>query len=325
MNHVLVLALVVAGIYRPPVVYVIFATELLALLAIDHRRLQKGFAAALVVWWRRVRGFYFGLDRLPLTCAARNSPVAFPAPAAQFHALRRILLAAAALVIGGFAVCGLAAVGQIFQQWDAVVSWNRWAIDWAANQLPRATGLYPQLLPANLSLSYVFQGSSEIWIFAKAYQFLFCLMMLLAMLDLARVEGRFGYVPGVVITYLLLVALLRFRMLSSGYADVPLAFFTLAAVYALALARNIASVHKPPALARNTDPEARNKLLIVGALLAAGAVLTKQTGLYIAATYPILAWRFVLRRQPVGGAELFASAFMHVCDDGNPRSALVHR
>ncbi len=147
-------------------------------------------------------------------------------------------VAAAVLVIGGFALSGIAQVGQIFQQWDAVVSWNRWAVDWAANRLPYATSFYPQLLPTNLSLSYVFMQSSEVWIFAKAFQFLFCLLLLLAMLDLARIEGKFGYVPGVVITYGLLVALLRFRMLSSGYADVPLAFFALASVYVLMLARS---------------------------------------------------------------------------------------
>ena len=32
--------------------------------------------------------------------------------------------------------------------------------------------------------------SSEIWIFAKSFQFLFCLLLLgMAMLDLARIEG----------------------------------------------------------------------------------------------------------------------------------------
>ena len=137
------------------------------------------------------------------------------------------------MVIGGFALAGIAEIGQIFQQWDAVVSWNRWAVDWAANRLPYATSIYPQLLPTNISLTYVFMQGSEVWIFAKAFQFLFCLALLAAMLDLARVEGQFGYVPGVVITYGLLVAVLRYRMLSSGYADVPLAFFAFTAVYTL--------------------------------------------------------------------------------------------
>ena len=130
------------------------------------------------------------------------------------------------VVIGGFAsLRHRAELGQIFQQWDAVVSWNRWAVDWAAGRLPFATSIYPQLLPTNISLSYLFLQSSDVWIFAKSFQFLFCLLLLLATLDMARIEGRFGYVPAVAITYGLLVAILRFRMLSSGYADVPLAFF----------------------------------------------------------------------------------------------------
>ena len=138
------------------------------------------------------------------------------------------------------------------------------------------------MLPTNLSLSYVFLQSSEVWIFAKSFQFLFGLLLLLAMLDMARIEGRFGYVPAVLITYGLLVALLRFRMLSSGYADVPLAFFATATIYALMLARD------------TTDLPQRAKCLLLGAMLAAGTALTKQTGLYIAMIYPLLAWRFVL-------------------------------
>ena len=164
----------------------------------------------------------------------------------------------------------MAQVGQIFQQWDAVVSWNRWAIDWAANRLPSGTGLYPQLLPANVSLTYVFMQTSDVWIFAKAFQFLFCLMLLLAMLDAARATGNFGFVPGVLITYGLLVAVLRFRMIGSGYADMPLAFFSFAAVYALLLANHAEGA------------QMRRRYLMVGAVLAAGAALTKQTGLYIA-------------------------------------------
>ena len=65
----------------------------------------------------------------------------------QLSPLRRVLWAAAMVVIAGFALASLAQFGQIFQQWDAVISWNRWAIDWSANRLPTFTSLYPQLLP----------------------------------------------------------------------------------------------------------------------------------------------------------------------------------
>ena len=188
------------------------------------------------------------------------------------------MIAAAMGIACGFAAAGLAEFGRIFQQWDAVVSWNRWAVEWAGNRLPQLTSYYPQLLPANISLSYVFMRTSDVWIFAKATQFLFCLMLLLAMLDAARRSGNFGLLLGVVITYGLLVALLRYRMLSSGYADAPLAFFAWMSVYAL-LRADLAE-----------DASQRLKWLAIGALFAAGAALTKQLGLYVAAVYPLLAW-----------------------------------
>jgi hypothetical protein len=268
INHCLVAGLVILGIYRPGVIYAVFAVELVLLSALERRRLRVGLARAARGCRQRLLGFFRAVEN--------SDPIAR-------SALGRAIEVAAVLVIGGFAMTCVAQAGQIFQQWDAVVSWNRWAVDWAANRLPYATSIYPQLLPTNLSLTYVFMQSSEVWVFAKSFQFLFCLMLLLAMLDLARIQGQFGYVAGVVITYGLLVALLRFRMLSSGYADMPLAFFALAPAYVLMLAR------------RTKDTAERARYLIAGALLAAGAALTKQTGLYIAAVYPLLAWQFVLR------------------------------
>jgi hypothetical protein len=267
INHFLVAGLVVLRVYRPGVIYAVFAAELALLLAWDGHWLRLGLADTLAAGRRRLRDFLREIEA---------------ADAAKFSFLRRWLVLASVLVIGCFAMTGLAQVGQIFQQWDAVVSWNRWAVDWAANRLPYATSIYPQLLPTNLSLSYVFMQSSEVWIFAKSFQFLFCLMLLATMLDMARVESRFGYVPGVIVTYCLLVALLRFRMLSSGYADLPLAFLAVASIYVLLLAE------------KSGDAALRNRFLILGALLAVGAALTKQNGLYVAAIYPLLAWRFVL-------------------------------
>ncbi len=333
INHVLVAGLALLKIYRPPVLYAVFAAELVLLLAMDGRRLKMGLSEAARAWWGRLRGFFRAIESAPavagameyesgsghttlhLKTAKTRRKVAFRSAKAALLSrserrlwsfqielgLRRAILAAAMLVIGGFALSGIAAVGQIFQQWDAVVSWNRWAVDWAANRLPYATSIYPQLMPTNFSLSYVFMQSSEVWIFAKSFQFLFCLMLLVAMLDLARIEGSFGFVPGVVITYCLLVALLRFRMLSSGYADVPLAFFALAPIYVLLLARSASESQK------------RGKLLFFGAVLAAGAALTKQTGLYIAAFYPLLAWRFVLRCGGPGRLRKHLPALLGMC------------
>jgi len=149
-------------------------------LAVDGHWLRIGLAEAVAALRLRWRAFFEEIE---------NSD------AIAGSTLGRALVVTALLVIGGFALACIAQVGQIFQQWDAVVSWNRWAVDWAANRLPYATSIYPQLLPTNLSLSYVFMQSSEVWVFAKAFQFLFCLMLLLAMLDLARIKGQLAMCP----------------------------------------------------------------------------------------------------------------------------------
>ena len=335
INHFLVAGFVLLGVYRPGVVYAVFAAELALLLLMDGQRLKTGLAELIGAWRRQAGEFLHELEHAdtsatvgctertagdiegcaeswtPENISCRIAPVhvthhgtgisAIHSPPGEAVWLRRSLVAAAALVIGGFALTGIAQTGEIFQQWDAVVSWNRWAVDWAAGRLPFATSIYPQLLPTNMSLTYVFMQSSAVWIFAKAFQFLFCLMLLLALLDMARVQGKFGYVPGVVITYGLLVALLRFRMLSSGYADVPLAFFTLASVYAMALAR------------RTNDPRQRVKCLMIGAMLAAGAALTKQTGLYVVVIYPILVRQFVLRGDELGSPRQRLPTLLGMC------------
>ena len=135
------------------------------------------------------------------------------------------------------------------------------------------------------------------WIFAKAFQFLFCLMLLLAMVDAARATGDFGFVPGALITYWLLVAVLRFRMIGSGYADVPLAFFAFASVYALLLARH-------------AEASEVRRYVMVGAVLAGGAALAKQTGLYVALVYPLLAWLLVFRSGHAGDRRRHAGTLL---------------
>ncbi len=221
INHFLVVGLVLAGWYRPGVVYAVFALEaaLAAWSAREWAAASVGETAMrLAIWARRSAR------------SARREPLG-----------RRLAFAAAALLIAAFGLHALAHAGDIFQQWDAVVSWNRWAIDWAANGLPRRTAEYPQLLPANLSLTYVFIQDSTIWFFAKGLMPLFCLFLLLAMFDLGRRTKQTEYLWGVPIAYGLLVAMLRFRFISSGYGDVPVAFMAFAGVYALLLARSCAN------------------------------------------------------------------------------------
>lgn len=61
---------------------------------------------------------------------------------------------------------------KAFVDWDALVSWNRWAIELYSNKYyPMNTG-YPILFPAIWSLIYKMQGNFVINIFAKAFYFI---------------------------------------------------------------------------------------------------------------------------------------------------------
>ena len=64
-------------------------------------------------------------------------------------------------------------IGEVFNTWDAVLSWNRWAVDWASNHMPVRTEDYPQLIPANWALIYKIIGTSSIQFFSKAIMPLF--------------------------------------------------------------------------------------------------------------------------------------------------------
>ena len=270
INHLLVVGLVLLGVFRAGTLYAVFGIEM-----------------GLLCWcWRKWFGTTIG-DALDAG-RARLRLVVGQIPRESGHAgaiFRLFLSAAACLLMAGFAACAMYQWGDIFRQWDAVLSWNRWAIEWAANRLPLDTAEYPQLLPCNLSITYVLIQDSSIWFFAKGLMFLFCLLTLLSMYDLAGRTGQFGYVPGVLITYGLFVAMLRFRLLSSGYAEVPVAMFAFVSVYTLLLAQ-----HAP-------DGKSRLKYLLVGTVCAAGAALTKQAGLFLAALYPILCWLLLSSRR----------------------------
>jgi hypothetical protein len=273
INHLLVAGLVVLGIYHSATLYLVFAAEL-----------------ALLLDWTLPGLRTAAIADAASVCATRLKALRQVLPenrSDKSGMLRCILLGGAVLIAVGYGISGLMNLGQIFSEWDAVVSWNRWAIDWAGNRLPANTRDYPQLLPANWSITYVFIRDSSVWFFAKAIMPLFCLLLLLATIDLYGQTRDAGYLCGTMLTYWMLVAILRFRWLANGYAEVPVAFFAFATVYALLVAR------------QTDDRVLRGRYVLLGAVLAAGAALTKQAGLFMMLAYPLLAWLFVFRSQGV--------------------------
>jgi len=168
-------------------------------------------------------------------------------------------------------------LGTTFAAWDVVVSWNKWALSWVANTFPVDSRFYPQLIPVTWSTVYVVTGAAEIQFFAKAVMPIFPLLLLVLMIDLWSRTKQIGYLFALVLTQLFLKKFLA-QELDNGYVDVAIAFFGLLPIHAILTARY------------TLDNRQRNTLLALGALFAAGASITKQSGIYIFAVYPILVY-----------------------------------
>lgn len=166
--------------------------------------------------------------------------------------------------------------GTIFDQWDDVVSWNRWAVDWYNGRFPTFTWHYPQLLPSVWSITYQLIGTSDLQFFAKGLMGIFPLLLLIALFDLWLRNGAVGYLAGIPITAFLLFFANGVKGVGSGYADVPVALMAFVPVYLLLTTKN--------------EEGCRKGVLLAGSLITAGAALTKQAGLMVLILYPLLCW-----------------------------------
>ena len=59
-------------------------------------------------------------------------------------------------------------IGSVFDSYDTLKSWSKWAINWSNNMFPISTNRYSQLLPINWSILFTLVGDSSIQFFAKA-------------------------------------------------------------------------------------------------------------------------------------------------------------
>ncbi|HEY5976065.1 MAG TPA: hypothetical protein VIU41_15130, partial [Geobacteraceae bacterium] len=201
--------------------------------------------------------------------------------------LRRIvgmaMFLSAMLTLVYFGARAIGSVGQVFNSWDDVVSWNRWAVDWSSGHFPAHTWRYPQLLPANWSLTYLFIGTSSLQFFAKAIMPLFMLLILLLQLDLWLRSGNTGYLAAIPVTGFMHLIVNGVQGVMSGYADIPVAFMAFATLYILHLQ------------ATDESGETKGRAMISAGLCCAAAGLTKQAGLYLLCVLPLLGY-FLLYR-----------------------------
>ena len=180
-------------------------------------------------------------------------------------------------------------LGTAFKQWDAVVSWNRWAGEWFNNTIP-SPNRYSQLIPANFSITYSFLRSTDIQIFAKSIMPLFTIFTWSLMIDLAFEYKNPGIFIGVVILRYMTKNFLG-QYIGEGYVDVALLFFSFLSVYTLLKASNSERGSK------------KLDYIYLGTIFAAGTALTKQNGLLIFVFYPLLA--FLLMNDKINLASIW--------------------
>jgi hypothetical protein len=170
----------------------------------------------------------------------------------------------------------------VFQTWDAWASWDRWATRWAENRFPGDTWEYPQLIPVTYSVAYKFIGTTAVKFFGKSIMPLFALVIALMLFDLGKKFKSFGYMLGTGFA-LYTINLFLGKYLPEGYVDIPVACFSLMAIYSLLILRD------------TTNKSEIKSVLLLGSLATAAAAVTKQTGLYVMVFYPLLAYFWVLR------------------------------
>jgi hypothetical protein len=259
-NHVLVFALALLRWYTPFTMYSVFGTELILV--------------ALLCWRDRSRPFLDVLrgdaDRFRILL----EDISHQPPALRFFLRLGLVCSFAVVSLCAFAVVYNAVT--VFDKWDAVVAYNRWASVWGRNEIPHDTRGYPQVLPIAYSITYVFLGSTEVQFFARVLPALFPLMMLLGSLDLTLRQKDATYLLGTAFAVLLLLILLK-DLMFSGYADAPVASLALISFCMLMEA------------GRYRASDVRLRHWLVAGLSMGACASTKTPGFIPVLAFPVLA------------------------------------
>lgn len=272
-SYILVFFLTAIHLYNQAVIFIVLGGELIGLAWLYKKEIREPFFEILQ---KQIENLKHGVHSFLAPDTEQKSSNAI-------HTLLTMILLALALTGVLWTVrIFISNIGSVFDAWDAVVAWNRWALNWASGQIPLDSGLYPQLIPANWSLTYVMLGSTIVQAVAKGIMPLFAVLTLLSLFDLGLETKRFGFFISGILAQLLFKKFLAAEI-TNGYVDVAVAFFGLLAIHALVKTGN------------TKDISYSNQYLLLGGIFAAGAAVTKQPGLYIFVLYPVLAYIHVVR------------------------------
>ena len=185
--------------------------------------------------------------------------------------IQSVLFIFSVLLLIYLSVIFIIKAGSIFNAWDAVFSWNRWAVDFYHNKLPSGTWHYPQLLPANWSIAYVLSGYPLQFI-PKGIMPLFLIFIVYSFIITGIKERSLIYFIASIFSY---QTMMRFHW-TDGDVDVPVAFFSVLIYISLFL------------VTKAGNKKSKRKYLILSALFVCGSAVTKQAGIFLVIVYPIL-------------------------------------
>ncbi len=174
---------------------------------------------------------------------------------------------------------------NVFNYWDPIFSWNRWAMLWYGGAIPGDSKLYPQMIPANWSLMYHIMGTPEIQSAPLSVMPLFVIGVLALFFDLAVRRKRIEYLIAMVACAVALYAIRGQVSLASGHVDMAVAFTTMVAFYLVELRddrrlgnwRELALPLTAAAAASVTKFNGLLALIVILALGAAGHFAARHT------------------------------------------------
>ncbi|WP_167631294.1 hypothetical protein [Mariprofundus ferrooxydans] len=272
LNYVLVLFLVAIDSYNYRILYLIFVIEVAVLLIILLRFKGEGSCSRINIQWS-----YFSQG-----------------------SLGNLLIG---LLIFIFSTSLLYQIwfqsGTVFTKWDAVVSWNRWAVSWYNLQLPLDSWTYPQALPILYSLSYAFIDDVRVQLFAKFIAILFPLAALVTLFRIAGLSEK--YRKYVFLTIPIFIYLLGktggeyygIQLIVSGYADGAMAYYGVLACYVFILLSQESGA--------NVSGMWTNRILVLATIAIAGAAVTKQPAVLLAGLFPFVWYYYIGQREGKGG------------------------
>gem|GEM_PF-6226086 len=206
----------------------------------------------------------------------------------RFAGIERVFCGLAILASLYFLTRWMKSWGTVIHWTDTALSWNRWALEWAASTLPTISRFYPQMVAMVLSIPYQFTGQTEVEFFSLSA------VTGIPFLAVGAMVSAFPFYPEKraslsVACIAFIYFLNRISVPFSGYADAPLAAVVMIVLLFLMLAEP-------------QEEADRDRPIVIGGLLAGLAAVTKQLGVLMIPLFPLL---FLLSGRPRAGRSAF--------------------